>query len=225
MLTRSEAASSGAKRYFTGRPCKNGHTAERYTVGSNCVDCLKQRTMATPNEVLNERVQRWRSVNRERYNEWGRDWYQDNREKAVETVRTWQRNNPGKVRAGKRRWYATEKGRASQVAWVEANPEKRRATNARRWARKAEAPGTFSDQFIIDTLSAQSGVCAAAHCSTEITSNYSIDHIVPLSRGGSNWPENIQLLCVNCNSSKGNRDADEWQASKLAEMVELRTAA
>lgn len=33
--------------------------------------------------------------------------------------------------------------------------------------------------------------------------NAHIDHIVPVSRGGQNNKENLQLLCVSCNTSKG----------------------
>ena len=31
------------------------------------------------------------------------------------------------------------------------------------------------------------------------------DHIIPHALGGSNEPENIQILCVDCNLSKGAR--------------------
>ena len=38
--TRAEAKAIGAKYYFTGEPCKHGHTAPRKTKGA-CVECLK----------------------------------------------------------------------------------------------------------------------------------------------------------------------------------------
>ncbi len=39
-----------------------------------------------------------------------------------------------------------------------------------------------------------------SHCGSG--SNLEYDHIVPFSRGGSNEPENIQLLCLSCNRRK-----------------------
>lgn len=32
-----------------------------------------------------------------------------------------------------------------------------------------------------------------------------LDHVVPVSLGGSNEPTNLQLLCMECNTKKGNR--------------------
>ena len=40
IITRRFAIDNNLKRFFTGRPCIYGHTAERYTQSSNCVICV-----------------------------------------------------------------------------------------------------------------------------------------------------------------------------------------
>ena len=39
--------------------------------------------------------------------------------------------------------------------------------------------------------------------------NMTIDHIIPRSRGGTNDPDNLQLLCGACNSTKSDRTQEE----------------
>lgn len=39
--TRAEAKAKGVMRFFTGKPCKRGHVAERYTANPNCIECLR----------------------------------------------------------------------------------------------------------------------------------------------------------------------------------------
>ncbi len=46
-------------------------------------------------------------------------------------------------------------------------------------------------------------VCAYPGCN--INTSLTIDHIVPLSRGGSDELSNLQFLCFKHNSSKGNK--------------------
>ena len=44
-MSRIEALEHQHKRYFTGIPCRHGHTAERYTLGGQCVDCTARRDL------------------------------------------------------------------------------------------------------------------------------------------------------------------------------------
>ena len=46
--------------------------------------------------------------------------------------------------------------------------------------------------------------------------NFTIDHVVPQSRGGTDHLENLQLLCAACNSLKGDRP-QEYLIARLAE--------
>ena len=43
--------------------------------------------------------------------------------------------------------------------------------------------------------------------------NMTIDHILPRSRGGSDAPDNLQLLCAACNSTKSNRTQQDLIAA------------
>lgn len=53
-------------------------------------------------------------------------------------------------------------------------------------------------------LKETNGKCA--HCGTPLDryTNLSVDHFIPLSKGGSNDPENLTVLCDDCNTLKSN---------------------
>lgn len=45
-------------------------------------------------------------------------------------------------------------------------------------------------------------LACGTHC------DLTLDHVVPLSEGGSKKADNLQTLCTSCNSSKGTRSID-----------------
>ena len=65
----------------------------------------------------------------------------------------------------------------------------------------------------------QGGKCNACENEMRIV-DFHIDHIIPVSKGGSDTRENYQLLCGNCNMIKGNRPM-EYLRSKIAKRDNL----
>ena len=59
----------------------------------------------------------------------------------------------------------------------------------------------------------QEGVCIG--CETHFPFRVmDVDHILPRSRGGTDHPDNLQLLCSGCNRSKGSKTMSEWRATQ-----------
>lgn len=53
------------------------------------------------------------------------------------------------------------------------------------------------------------------YCDAALTwDTYECDHVHPVSKGGSNDPQNLAAACEPCNRSKGAKTLEEWLGSK-----------
>jgi len=118
-------------------------------------------------------------------------------------------NKQRKAEAG-RAWYKTNKERVAEKrnAWRRENPEALKPSQHRHRALKRKAEGSFTKDDLLRIWVKQEGRCA--YCG-EIADELTVDHVVPLSRGGSNWPSNLALACQPCNDSKGAKLLSEWE--------------
>lgn len=61
-------------------------------------------------------------------------------------------------------------------------------------------------------LAERDGGWGCVYCDASLTeANSTIDHVLPLSRGGLNRLDNMVLACHTCNSAKGSRTLEEWR--------------
>jgi 5-methylcytosine-specific restriction endonuclease McrA len=179
----SEAKLTGAAKYFTGRPCKLGHVAERYASTGQCVNCISSYSA------------KWDAANPEKRRKITKNWHRKNRSSVNATMRKWYDADPNRIAAR----------RARARRYQAANPEVLAACGRRRRARKAAAPGSHSAQDVLHILKMQRWTCA--YCPKDLRKNKPhIDHIIPLARGGSNRRSNLQALCQSCNNRKWAKD-------------------
>lgn len=176
--SKAQAIASGQKKYFTGRPCKHGHVAPRYTCASSCSECVR----------IGERA--WAQKNPERKREIRKAT--SSRERSLERSR--------------RQYYAKTKEeiRQRKSDWRRRNPDKQAALRRAQKAKRRGAEGRYHASDIDNLLEAQQSLCAL--CNAQLImcgrDKYHIDHVIPISKGGTNWPYNLQLLCPPCNRAK-----------------------
>lgn len=97
--------------------------------------------------------------------------------------------------------------RAKQARYRKEKPESIKHWNLERKARKLrQSDGTVTPEFIKTLL--DSDQCF--YCRITPVSRKTIEHMIPLRRGGLHSILNIVLACHDCNSSKALKTASEF---------------
>jgi hypothetical protein len=92
--------------------------------------------------------------------------------------------------------------------WSKDNPEKKIGQRHRRVARlHGQIIFDVPINFIEILRERQNNMCA--YCSIE-SEKLTVEHMLPISRGGKHRMDNIVLACTTCNFSKHNKTLEEW---------------
>jgi 5-methylcytosine-specific restriction endonuclease McrA len=202
-ISRSDAKAAGLKHYFTGKPCKHGHVAERQTLGGSCMECRKIRYEANADEIR-KRSRDWHRANSAKAHDYHQKWLRANPEKVRKQLNSWKKANPDRIRE-------------IQRSWKKNNPDKVKADKSNYHARRRGAEGFHTAADKVNIRAKQKDRCA--YCRVKLNGGGHLDHIQPLSprftgKLGTNWPSNLQWLCEDCNSQKIDKDPIEFAKSQ-----------
>lgn len=141
--------------------------------------------------------------------------YQSQREKIIGRITAYRKTNPERVREiDSERYFRHRRQRVALASDV--------AHRARAATRGAETESGIT----VDVLrEAQGDRCT--YCDVEMIFESTdlgpkdprlatLDHVLPISRGGAHVWENVVIACSYCNASKGAKTLEEWKAALAA---------
>lgn len=211
--SRKHARELGETRYFTGKPCRRGHIAERSTSRGVCVECHRQ--VCAESRVRNDATQRkYREANRDRINSRIREWKRAHRSATRETDRRYRNKHSGAHAVLQKAWREKNPERDSErrSKWAAKNRAKINSQAAARRAAKVQATPAWANLRYIDLF------YQLAKLESERTGLVvEVDHVVPLISNlvcGLHVEDNLQLLVCGENRSKSNKRWPNHPASE-----------
>lgn len=183
---------------------------------------------------------KWRCHNKQKELVRGREYRQNNKQKEQARAKRYQQSHRDIVNANTKRYYyrhreerleyhkkqhfKTRDKRLRQQAayrkdnleklknlhksWRERNPDKVNVYRHVRRARQSNASGSHTAEERRLVLESCAGLCF--YCQQK--SATVTDHVIPLSRGGTNAITNLLPSCFSCNVRKGDKTAFEYFA-------------
>lgn len=168
-------------------------------LNSSCKDC----------SAANSR--KYYLANKDARKEYNKKWNKENPDKAKASRDNWRSNNYDKALASSRNWRSRNLDVAKQATknWSRLNQDKRNAyENVRRAKMLSNGVYIVSDKEITKLYTSPCTYCGSL-------SDITIDHIVPISKGGNHSIGNLTSACKSCNSSKKDKLLIQWKKEKL----------
>lgn len=184
-MTRAEASAAGLKRYFTGKVCPKGHISERRVHNNGCVQCERE-----------SQIKR-RASDGGKHRAYMAKYHSEKLDIRREYERKYRAVNLELVRARDRDYWRR-------------NPDKKQAKRHRRRALEQNCEASLTSADIEQLRSERGKKCAVCGVKGKMT----LDHIIPLSRGGSHVARNVQFLCFSCNAGKRNRPMEDFARTR-----------
>lgn len=166
-------------------------------------------------------AKKYRLANKEKRKEWSKKWWAKNAER-IKLKRL----------AEKDRWQLyfkeynlknIEKRREQARIWRNNNPDRSRISRKKQKHRRRALGNINFTEWItkVAMLGNKCQICFRTEPEIKIT----IDHIIPVSKGGTNHIDNLQPLCVGCNSKKHNKTLSNYDIIEIRKRALLQEVA
>lgn len=180
-------------QFYKNRRSKDGRM-------SCCIECRKVFNRSDANKLAQKRFRqsdKGKAAQKKHNSYEARKAYQKEYEKTEVRKRIKKRYAlSNKRKAAQKRYRQSSKGKAAD-----------KKGHALRRAKKTQAGGSYTTSEWFDLCKFYGFLCLKCDDlfpSDELT----VDHVKPISKGGTSFIHNLQPLCLNCNRIKGIQEID-----------------
>lgn len=200
MLARHRKA--GAKFREKNREAINARARAEYQANKEEERAYSRQWARSHPDKVRASVRSWCEANKKRVADYQRRRNSENPERK----REYKRKNRERLLEQERARYAKnpEKFRAKALKYLKDNPERHALAERTRRALARSAEGSHTLEDVRSIRAKQKNKCA--YCRAKLGRTAHVDHIIALTKGGSNWPSNLQWLCAPCNIAKRAKD-------------------
>lgn len=156
-----------------------------------CCNSENRKYYKRNKNVINKKNMEWAVKNPELIAKYSKKWRDANKETVANLKKEWRENNYDKYKAQKQNWRKN-------------NTDRAKLYSAKRRALKKANSIYLVTKNDIQKISKLSCI----YCGGKFEH---IDHVIPLSRGGSHSIGNLAPSCAGCNISKGSKLISEWK--------------
>jgi len=193
--------------------CHRPFESERYKTCEPCRESMHKWSVAN-RERKREYTYKWKESHIEQWREIEQRYYEKNHEKITERQRRYSKTHIKEKLEYMRRYYQTNRERKCtyQSEYNKQNREKRNIIEHNRRARIRGNGGVLPLGIRATLLEEQEGLCYL--CGKPLYAKFndpvSIEHKIPVSRGGSNDISNVGLAHLSCNCKKHTKTHEEF---------------
>ena len=151
-----------------------------------------------------------REKNKDKMKEYNKNYYENNKDKrkeyGKEYSKNYRENNKDKIKGYLQEYRENNKDKIKE--YRENNKDKMKGYVHKRRALELGNGGSYTKSQWLDTLEYFDYKCAyTGEC---IKHSCHVEHIVPISKGGTSYIWNLVPSTASANLSKQNRDMEEW---------------
>ena len=194
-----------SKKYYAKGLCQK-HYKKQYRQDNKGKIAKRKRQYCQVNkEHIAIKSKQYQETHKERIDKYIKQWRKDNEEKVLEQARQYQSNHKEHFAKYLKQWRQTPIGKAI----IKANHHNRRILE--KGLTKEVVQRVYEDNI------KKYGTLTCVLCFKPVEfADSSLEHLTPLSRGGTNLYENLGVAHLNCNIRKGAMTLEEWFNRKVS---------